>query len=67
MKGKKGKKAKQENEADRKKREDRRPTSKRPKGMRCLVKPGKCPKTYSVGNDTIGLSKEVRLAQRNVF
>ena len=60
MKGKKGETPKRENEADRKKREDRRPTIKRPKGMRCPVSKDKCPVTYSIGNDTIGLSKEVR-------
>ena len=60
MKGKKGETPKRENEADRKKREDRRPTIKRPKGMRCPVSKDKCPVTYSIGNDIIGLSKEVR-------
>ena len=60
MKGKKGETPKRENEADRKKREGRRPTIKRPKGMRCPVSKDKCPVTYSIGNDTIGLSKEVR-------
>ena len=59
MKGKKGETPKRENEADRKKREDRRPTIKKTKGMRCPLQ-DKCPKTYSIGNDTIGLSKEVR-------
>ena len=60
MKGKKGETPKLENEADRKKREGRRPTIKRPKGMRCPVSKNGCPVTYSIGNDTIGLSKEVR-------
>ena len=62
MKGKKGERPEEENEADRKKREDRTPTGKRPKGMRCPVK-DRCAKTYSIGNDTIGLSKEVRRVQ----
>ena len=60
VKGKKGETPKLENEADRKKREGRRPTIKRPKGMRCPVSKDGCPVTYSIGNDTIGLSKEVR-------
>ena len=59
VKGKKEETPEEENEADRKKREDRLPTGKRPKGMRCPLK-DKCPKTYRIGNDTIGLSKEVR-------
>ena len=59
MKGKKEETPEVENEADRKNREDRLPTSKRPKGMRCPLK-DKCPKTYRIGNDTIGLSKEVK-------
>ena len=59
VKGKKEETPEEENEADRKKREDRLPTGKRPKGMRCPLK-DKCPKTYRIGNDTIGLSQEVR-------
>ena len=59
MKGKKEETPEVENEADRKNREDRLPTGKRPKGMRCPLK-DKCPKTYRIGNDTIGLSKEVK-------
>ena len=59
MKGKKEETPEEENEADIKNREDRLPTGKRPKGMRCPLK-DKCPKTYRIGNDTIGLSKEVR-------
>ena len=59
VKGKKEETPEEENEADRKKREDRLPTGKRPKGMRCPLK-DKCPKTYKIGNDTIGLSQEVR-------
>ena len=59
VKGKKDEAAEEENEAYRKNREDRLPTGKRPKGMRCPLK-DKCPKTYSIGKDTIGLSKEVR-------
>ena len=35
VKGKKEETSEEENEADRKNREDRRPTIKRPKGMRC--------------------------------
>jgi len=60
VKGKKGETPEQENEADRKKREDSLPTGKRPKGMRCPLTEDRCPKTYRIGNDTIGLSKEVR-------
>ena len=60
MKGKKGETPKREKEADRKKREDRLPTAKRPKGFRCPVTKDRCLETYSIGNDTIGLSKEVR-------
>ena len=60
VKGKKGETPEAENEADRKNREDRRPTGKRPKGMRCPLTEDRCPKTYRIGNDTIGLSKEVR-------
>ena len=59
MKGKKEETPEEENEADIKNREDRLPIGKRPKGMRCPLK-DKCPKTYRIGNDTIGLSKEVR-------
>ena len=59
VKGKKEETPEEENEADRKKREDRLPAGKRPKGMRCPLK-DKCPKTYKIGNDTIGLSQEVR-------
>ena len=59
MKGKKEETPEEENEADRKNREDRLPTGKRPRGMRCPLK-DKCPKTYRIGKDTIGLSNEVR-------
>ena len=59
MKGKKEETPEEENETDRKNREDRLPTGKRPKGMRCSLSEDRCPKTYRIGNDTIGLSKEV--------
>lgn len=65
VKGKKEETPEEENEADRKKREDRLPTGKRPKGMRCPLK-DKCPKTYRIGNDTIGLSKECKNDGENV-
>lgn len=65
VKGKKEETPEEENEADRKKREDRLPTGKRPKGMRCPLK-DKCPKTYKIGNDTIGLSQECKNDGENV-
>lgn len=65
VKGKKEETSEEENEADRKNREDRLPTGKRPKGMRCPLK-DKCPKTYRIGNDTIGLSKECKNDGENV-
>ncbi|KAM7436842.1 hypothetical protein ABFA07_013421 [Porites harrisoni] len=66
VKGKKGETPEAENEADRKNREDRRPTGKRPKGMRCPLTEDRCPKTYRIGNDTIGLSKECKNDGENV-
>ncbi|XP_073250456.1 uncharacterized protein [Porites lutea] len=66
VKGKKGETPKREKEADRKKREDRLPTAKRPKGFRCPVTKDRCLETYSIGNDTIGLSKECKNDGENV-